>query len=151
MPESTPVRSARPAPPRDERIGAFSDGVFAIVITLLVLELRVPHLLRAADPSELLRALGGMRGQLASFTLSFLFVVNLWVSHNLFFRMLDRTDTTMLWVNNLFLFFVCFVPFPTALIGEFPRNPAAMLIFGLDWLAIAIILFGMGRYALRRG
>lgn len=126
----------------------FSDGVFAIVVTLLVLELRVPPLQHASDPRELLHAIVGMRHELLSFALSFLFVINLWVSHNLFFKMLTRVDDTILWVNNLFLFFVCFVPFPTAVIGAYPQNPAAIVLFGLDWMAISIILFTMGRYAL---
>lgn len=136
---------------RNERVVIFSDSVFAIVVTLLVLELRVPRLGDPADPRELFAAIGGMRPELFSFVLSFLFVINLWVSHNLFFRILDRVDNTILWVNNLFLLFVCFIPFPTAVIGAYPRNPAAIVMFGLDWIAIAVILFTMGRYAIGAG
>ncbi len=136
---------------RNERVAFFSDGVFAIVVTLLVLELRVPHLANAADPVELRRAILGMSGQLVSFVLSFLFTVNLWVSHNLFFKILTRVDNVVLWVNNLFLLFVCFIPFPTAVIGEYPHNPAALVLFGLVWMAIATILFAMGRYAIASG
>ena len=135
---------------RNERVAAFSDGVFAIVVTLLVLELRVPPLHDAADPRELLAAISAMRGELFSFVLSFLFTVNLWVSHNLFFRVLERIDTTLLWINNLFLLLVCIVPFPTAVIGAYPENPAAVLLFGINWLLIAPVLFLMGRYAIHR-
>jgi uncharacterized membrane protein len=136
---------------RNERVAFFSDAVFAIVVTLLVLGLRVPHLANDADPRELLSAIGGMRPELFSFVLSFLFVINLWVSHNLFFRILDRVNNTILWVNNLFLLFVCFIPFPTAVIGAYPDNPAAIVLFGLDWMAIAVILYVMGRYAIGGG
>lgn len=136
---------------RDERLAMFSDGVFAIVVTLLVLELKVPALRSPTDPGELVRAIGGMRHELVSFVLSFLFTVTLWVSHNVFHKLLVRVDPVILWVNNLFLLFVCFVPFPTAVIGTYPENPAAIVLFGLDWFVISIILFSMGRYALVRG
>lgn len=136
---------------KNERIIMFSDGVFAIVVTLLVLELKTPHLANEVSSAELLIALTGMMPKFISFILSFLFVVMLWVAHNIWYRTLDKTNTTVMWLNNLFLLLVCFIPFPTALIGEYPENSTAMVIFGINWMLIGIVMWYVGRYCFRSG
>src|SRR5262245_45631100 len=83
------------------RIEAYSDGVFAIVSTLLILSVQVPHL--RGDPSrELPRALVGMTPHVLSFALSFGIVSVWWVAHHYFFALLARSDRGLLWLNNLF-------------------------------------------------
>ena len=136
---------------KNERIVMFSDGVFAIVVTLLVLELRVPPITDELSSVELLTALIAMKQKFISFVLSFLFVVMLWVSHNIWFRTLVKTNTTVMWLNNLFLLLVCFIPFPTALIGEYPGNSTAMIIFGINWMLIGIVMWYVGRYCFHAG
>ena len=135
---------------RNERVEMLSDGVFAIVVTLLVLELRVPSLPENAGASEMLTALFAMKNKFFGFVLSFVFVINLWFSHNILFKLFIKIDNTILWLNNFFLLLVCFVPFPTALVGEYPDNPAAMMLFGIDWILIPVMIYWIGGYALRK-
>ncbi len=135
---------------RNDRVEMLSDGVFAIVVTLLILELRVPSISESASGSDLWMALLSMKNKFFGFILSFIFVINLWFSHNVLFKMLIRIDNTILWLNNFFLLLVCFVPFPTALIGEYPDNPVAMMLFGVDWILIPIMIYWIGGYALRK-
>ena len=87
----------------NERIIGLSDGVFAIVLTLLVLELRVPHLPEHATAAELWNALYGIKNKIIGFLLSFLFIASLWFSHNQLFKLFDKIDNPMLWYNNFFL------------------------------------------------
>jgi len=132
---------------RNERVEMLSDGVFAIVVTLLVLELRVPAIAHERSSSELLAALLAMKTKFIGFTLSFVFVINLWFSHTVLFRVFTKIDNVMLWLNNLLLLIICFIPFPTALVGEYPGNVVGLLLFGIPWLLIPIIFFALGSYA----
>lgn len=89
-----------------------------------------------------------MRSKFISFVLSFLFAINLWFNHNQFFKLLIRIDNALLWLNNMLLLVVCIIPFPTALIGEYPKNPAGMVLFGIIWLIVPFIFYAMGTRAL---
>jgi len=135
---------------RNERVEMLSDGVFAIVVTLLVLELRVPELPEHGTSYDLWLALVAMKNKIFGFVLSFVFVINLWFTHNMLFKLFIRIDNTVLWLNNFFLLLVCFVPFPTALIGAYPQNPFAMMLFGVDWILIPVLIYWIGGYALRK-
>lgn len=114
------------------RTEAYSDAVFAIVITLLVLEIKVPHLQDAESPDELLSALKEMLPKIISWAVSFFFVSVLWVQHHNVFRMAKNIDYGMVWINNIFLFSIAFIPFPTALMGEYPHNQPGVLLFGVN-------------------
>lgn len=116
------------------RIEAFSDGVFAIVITLLVLELRVPHIEHEQDFRELATAVWKLTPKFLSFLLSFVFVAIFWVTHHQLFHQLRHSTRGLLWLNNLFLLFLTFLPFPTALLGEHPANSFAVMFFGLEMI-----------------
>ncbi len=116
------------------RIEAFSDGVFAIVITLLVLELRVPHVEHGQGFNELAAATGRLAPKFLSFLLSFVFVAIFWTIHHQFFHQLRHSTRGLLWLNNLFLLFVTFLPFPTAMLGEYPENRFAVMFFGLEMI-----------------
>lgn len=131
----------------NERIIGLSDGVFAIVLTLLVLELRVPHLPEHATAAELWNALYGIKNKIIGFLLSFLFIASLWFSHNQLFKLFDKIDNPMLWYNNFFLLAVCFVPFPTALIGEYPRNGVGITLLGSIWVIVALVIYLIGSRA----
>ena len=132
---------------RNERIIGLSDGVFAIVLTLLVLELRVPHLHEHAGAAEMWKALYGIKSKIVSFLLSFLFIASLWFSHNQLFKLFDKVDNAMLWYNNFLLLAVCFIPFPTALIGEYPKNPVGIILFGSIWVIIPLFIYLIGSRA----
>jgi uncharacterized membrane protein len=97
-----------------DRLEAFSDGVFAIAITLLVLQIGVPE----ADEGELWQALTDEWPSFAAFTVSFFLIGIVWVNHHGVIDQLHRANRTVLFLNLLLLFFVAFLPFPTALLAE---------------------------------
>lgn len=130
------------------RIEAFSDGVFAIVITLLVLELRVPHVENSRDFYELAAATWNLAPKFLSFLLSFAFVAIFWTSHHLFFHQVSRSSRALVWLNNLFLLTLTFIPFPTAMLGEYHENRFAVLFFGLTMVASLVSFALLRRYVL---
>jgi uncharacterized membrane protein len=96
------------------RVEAFSDAVMAIVITILVLELRVPH----HEPGRLLAALKSMWGSLLAFLISFLRVSVIWLNHHGLFVRVRRVDRTLLWLNLGLLLNCTIIPFPTAVLAD---------------------------------
>src|ERR1700735_3375001 len=110
------------------RLEAFSDGVFAIAITLLALELKVPHLAsNGAEPGSaaLASALASEWPSYFAFITSFFTVLIMWVHHHVIFRLVCRVDATLLFANGSLLLLVTVVPFPTAVVAEYLRTPAA--------------------------
>jgi len=127
-----------------ERIETFSDGVFAIAITLLIIEIGVPVL--TADES-LGHALRHLWPEYSAYVLSFVTIGIYWANHNSFFRMFVRTDHYFLMLNVFFLMAVAFLPFPTAVLGEYldddpeRKTAVAFYILGLalpaaGWLSM---------------
>ena len=111
-----------------ERVVFFSDAVFAIVITLLVLELKVPHLTEHTEPA-LRRALLELLPQVAGFVVSFLIIGLMWIEHHRIFRYIDDYDAGLLWRNLFLLLCVSFVPFPTALFSENFWSRTAFILY----------------------
>jgi uncharacterized membrane protein len=108
------------------RLEAFSDGVFAIAITLLALELKVPHLEAGhITSSALAAALDAEWPSYFAFVTSFFTVLIMWVHHHLIFKLVRRTDVTLLFANGFLLMLITVVPFPTAVVSEYLRTPAA--------------------------
>ncbi len=130
-----------------QRLEAFSDGVFAIVITLLFLYLKVPELENRTDWRELLNSLYALLPKFLSIAVSFVFVAIFWVAHHQFFHTLRETTRGLLWLNLIFLFMVCFVPFPAEILIEFPANETAAVFFGLTVLLTGIMLVALRWYA----
>src|SRR6516225_11492630 len=112
------------------RIEALSDGVFAIIITLLVLEIHVPQIQGGDVSSELERSLLAMGPKFLTYILSFVIVCIWWVAHHHLFHILKRSDRGLLWLNSLFLLWLAFIPFPTALMGDFPGERVAVMGYG---------------------
>jgi uncharacterized membrane protein len=132
------------------RLETFADGVFAIAITLLVLEIRIP------DPKEDLgQALLNQWPSFAAYVTSFLTIGVIWVSHHQMFMIIRRTTTTFLFLNVLFLLPVAFVPFPTALVAghilEEATRTTAVLVYGAVSVAIALMFNVLWAYAFRNG
>jgi len=100
------------------RVESFSDAVLAIVMTVLVLELRVPE----HEPGRLLAALGGMWASLIAFFLSFIRVSVLWVNHHAFFVRIKRVDHRLLWLNLGVLLNCTIIPLPTAMLAAALRG-----------------------------
>ena len=104
------------------RIEAFSDGVFAIAITLLVIEIGVPHLENEPDGTSLFGALIGQWPSYLAYLVSFLQIGVIWANHHNRFTYIVRSDHVFLFLNILFLMCVAFIPFPTALLAEYIQS-----------------------------
>jgi uncharacterized membrane protein len=97
-----------------------------------VLEIKVPHLSDHESSEELLSALKEMFPKIVSWAVSFFFISVMWVQHHNVFRMAKSIDYGIIWINNIFLFSISFIPFPTALMGEYPHNQLGVLLFGVN-------------------
>src|SRR5207248_2900315 len=117
-----------------DRLAAFSDGVIAIIITIMVLELKVPH---GADWKVLL----GVTPSFLSYVLSFIYLAIYWNNHHHLLHTVDKVDGTILWANMHLLFWLSLVPFATAWMGEnrFAQRPTAL--YGLALLMPAIAYY----------
>jgi uncharacterized membrane protein len=114
--------------PDNHRIEAFSDGVFAIVVTIMVLEIRIPDSLAfGTDPV----ALRHFATYLGTFALSFLVIVNLWTSHHYLLFTVSNPARATLWYNSLLLFAVTLIPVATRFLGMHPTSPRAAAAYGL--------------------
>ncbi len=133
------------------RLEAFSDGVFAIVMTLLVFELKVPQVVGQGIEFQLLERLGAMWPKLLSFVLSFVIVGIFWVAHHSVFHRIRRTDRPLMWLNNLVLMCVAFIPFPTALMGEYVHYPVALVPYGITLALCGSSMLLLWHYAVTRG
>jgi uncharacterized membrane protein len=107
------------------RVEAFSDGVFAVAITLLILEIKVPHLPDGSANRELLKALLAEWPSLLAFVLSFAAVLVMWINHHGLFKLLQTIDRRALFANGLLLLLVTFVPLPTAVLAAYIDQEAA--------------------------
>ncbi len=107
------------------RIEAFSDGVFAIAITLLIIEIGVPHLEDEPPGTTLPQALVGLWPSFLAYVISFLQIGVIWANHHNRFRFIERSDHGLLFLNILFLMCVAFIPFPTALLAEYLEGTGA--------------------------
>ena len=136
-----------PAPFEDfgvTRTEALSDGVFAIVLTLLVLELHVPRLADPHSVPELARDLVAIAPKFISWVISFLTVMVIWVNHHRNFKSLRAVDNTLLWHNAHLLLWTSILPFPTALMGDYHHNPLGVSLYGLC-MACTALAFAMLR------
>lgn len=143
-------------PPADEketgRIEAFSDGVFAIAITLLILEIRVPHLPAGSGAPALWTALGGLWPSYVAFLVSFLTIFIMWANHHAIFHLVRRADPRFLYANGFLLLLVTFVPFPTAILAEYlerPEAPAAAAFYAGTFVAIGVAFWLLWQAAIR--
>jgi uncharacterized membrane protein len=132
------------------RVEAFSDGVFAIAITLLIIEVHVPGRGHADSLGhELLDLWPSYLGYLTSF----LTIGVMWINHHHVFSLIDRVDRTMLLLNTLLLLMIAFVPFPTAVLAQFVETDgarAAAVLYGATLTLTAITFFVWWRYASSR-
>ncbi|MEI7524695.1 MAG: TMEM175 family protein [Mariniphaga sp.] len=108
------------------RVEAFSDGVFAIAITLLILEIKVPKMETAMTNSQLFSSLMNLWPSYFAFLLSFSAVLIMWINHHAFFKYLKTINTKFLYANGFLLLMVTFIPFPTAVLAEHLNSSAAI-------------------------
>ena len=106
-----------------DRIEAFSDGVFAIAITLLILEIKVPPHASATSSQEVLNMLAHLWPSLLAFFLSFVTILIVWINHHWVFTLMKSVHPPTLFANELLLLAVTIIPFPTALLAEYLNRP----------------------------
>jgi uncharacterized membrane protein len=130
------------------RIEAFSDGVFAIAITLLILEIRVPT---ALGPGGLWPALAAQWSSYAAYVLSFLVIGIMWANHHNIFRYIGRANHLFVMLNLALMFWVAVLPFPTAVLATYLRQPehrtAATVLYGATLTFTALCYNLLWRYA----
>jgi uncharacterized membrane protein len=122
-----------------DRVGAFSDGVFAFAITLLVLNLDVPTLKAETDSGDKLwTALQGLDGDLTAYLISFAVIGSFWYGHHKVFSLLDRSDGRLVFFNLILLAVIALMPFTTDLIGTYGDNRVAAAIYAANLGAAAL-------------
>jgi uncharacterized membrane protein len=137
-----------PEPARDrDRIVNFSDGVFAIVITLLILTIEVPDIPPASVARELPSRLLALTPDLLSYVISFLVVAVYWQAHHRVFEPIRGYDRTLLWLNFLFLMTISFLPFPTSLLGEYREQQLPVVIYAINVSLASLLLVSTSWYA----
>jgi uncharacterized membrane protein len=131
------------------RTEAFSDGVFAIAITLLIIEVRPPD----SEPGELAGDLVSLWPSYAAYVVSFVVIGIIWVNHHMIFERITTVDRPLLFLNLLMLLTVAFLPFPTALLGEYIRQGdnahIAAAVYGANMTLIGLTFIVMWTYLAR--
>src|SRR5262245_63545722 len=130
-----------------ERLAAFSDGVIAIIITIMVLELKLPE---SASHGEVWPSfLEPLAPKLAIYALSFCIVGTMWINHHQLLAAVRRGSPQLMWMNLLLLFFMSLIPLATSFLGEHPLLPRAIAFYALI-LASSSAVFTLLRYRLGR-
>jgi uncharacterized membrane protein len=127
------------------RVLLLSDGVCAIILTLLVLEVHVPETLREGE--SLFTSLRALRPSLVAFGISFVVVAIAWAGHRDLFAVVRRTDRALVWLNFLYLLPLCLLPFAASLLARYPSNSDALRIYGLLLVAVAVTRICIWLYA----
>ncbi|MEY2169252.1 MULTISPECIES: TMEM175 family protein [unclassified Rhodanobacter] len=133
-----------------ERLKAFSDAVFAIAITLLVIEVHVPRL-DTLDDTAYLAALAHLIPSFMGFMLSFLTIGALWIAHHRLFGVLDGYEPRLMWPNMLLLMVIAFMPFATALMSSNPLARVPEMFYSATLLAAGLLQLLLFQLALRPG
>lgn len=133
------------------RLEALSDGIFSVVLTILVLELNPANVLAHSSLGQYVRVMAPLIPKVISFILTFIMISVLWVSHHYFFNHIDRITLGLVWLNMLFLLWLCFMPFPTAMLGDHPTDQFPVLLYGGNQLLEALTYFAMRAYVRDNG
>lgn len=108
------------------RMELFSDAIFAIAITLLIIEIKAPE--RVA-PGELAHSLRELWPTFLAYFISFMVIAIQWVDHRELFDLIEKCDRRLVWLNLLLLMGIAVLPFPTALVGNYPQERVAVVIY----------------------
>ena len=127
------------------RIESFSDNVFAFSVTLLVLAIQVPAVQGDNIGAALSAGLAAMAPKFLVYVFSFFLVCLWWMAHHHLFHIIKRSDRGLVWLNSLFLLWMTFLPFPTALMGSYPHERIAVIFYGIVSM-LASISFCLMRY-----
>ena len=145
-----PGNSAISGPKETARLEAFSDGVFAIAITLLVLELI--SMLHPQNGESLLNFCLHHWEPFPAFLIGFLTILVCWVNHGHVFNYIKKTDSNLPWINGFVLLMITFTPFPTAILAEYlgKESRFALAIFGFNYFLISVASYWICAYPYKR-
>lgn len=132
--------------PTSRRIESFSDGVFAIVITIMVLEIQIPDRLAFGNSHAALMEFGAL---LATYTLSFVVIAIFWSNHHYLIFTLPKSDRTTIWLNNHALFWVTLIPIVTRFFGFHPASPRAVSAYAFVVMMSTLSFSFLRRHAAR--
>jgi uncharacterized membrane protein len=132
-----------------ERLSALSDGIFAVAMTLLVLDVKPPEALEIHDGRELAAALVHLAPRVLMFAMSFLTLGIFWTGQQTQLTQLARGDRNLGWLHLVFLFAVSMMPFSTMLLAQFIAFQPALGVYWANILALGVMLFVSWRYAMR--
>ena len=151
-PEAETAPEAEPLPWElgKNRIEALSDGIFAIAMTLLVLNFHIPNLPHDASNVRVLPALLHMGPSFVTYVVSFLSLGVFWIGHHNMYHAVRRSDRTLLGLSILFFMFVSSLPFATSVLNAFPNTQVAPLFFGANLTLIGWLLYAQWAYAGRQ-
>lgn len=130
----------------NNRIEAFSDGVIAIIITIMVLELHIPELKESFNDRDVWDALLSLVPKLFAYLLSFVVVAIMWINHHSLFDKIPHSTSKLIWYNAFLLFFMSLIPLPTAFIAKFPSLHQASAFYGAIMFLNALAFYLMRRY-----
>lgn len=126
--------------PRPARVETLVDGIFAVAMTLLVLDVKLPDELHFASDDELLRHFTTIEFTLANYVVSFFVLGIFWTLHNFQFRFVRRVDRGLLWINLFFLFFTTLVPFTTSLAASLEHLRVPLMLYAVNLLPLFMML-----------
>ena len=135
---------------KTSRVEALSDGVFAIAMTILVLNISVPTA-ETVSADRLPDALGRVVPQVFVYIISFVNLGVLWVGQHNQYHFIDRADRWFLWINILYLLLISFMPLSTALLGHYPLHRVALVVYGTNLIAATLVLALHWHYATAEG
>jgi uncharacterized membrane protein len=138
---------SRPFALGKNRIEALSDGIFAIVMTLLILEIHVPDLPSNAANVQVAPALWHLWPKFFTYAVTFLSLGVYWIAHHNMYHVIRRADRVLLWLTILFFMFVSMLPFSTSVLNNFRQTQIAPLFFGANLTAIGWLLYLQWAYA----
>lgn len=135
--------------PSGRRITALADGVFAIVMTLLVLGVEVPQVPDEQIADRMVYEVLLLWPRIAAYVVSFLVLGIYWMGHHTQFHFMAGVNRPALWINIFFFMFVCLVPFTTRLVGHYSGQEIALALYGANLIAISLMLLLHWHYAAR--
>jgi uncharacterized membrane protein len=131
------------------RVLTFNDGLYAIAMTLLIVSIAVPTISDTNSVSDLADALNDLTPNFISFFISFVVIGRYWMAHHLFVSLLGAMDQAFIFLNLIYLAFIAFLPFPTALLGEYFENPLSVAIYATNVAIVSALEVALFRRAYR--
>jgi uncharacterized membrane protein len=128
------------------RIEALADGIFAVAMTLLVLDIKSPPDLPIESTGALVRYLVALEHSFAMYAISFIVLAIFWIAHHVLFHFVRHVNRRLLWQNVAFLLLVTFVPFSTDLMGDHGHLQLPVIVYGLNLVALGALLELQLRY-----